>query len=195
MHKLFLLIIAVILFVGPIFGQGIKIFSGKKKQQLPFNQEVSITIGDYMKDTISRDFYKGILLSQSKDSIQLDYSVNMFNRKTTLGSQSIRNDFDNSSIVWISKKDVFSIYLTKDKSTQKKSKFYSRLGMILIGSGIVTTANTLLVKDKSDISNLLIAGGSQFLLGTTLSFVSFKISPRSFRFKEYKGRRRWHFAD
>ncbi len=67
------------------------------------------------------------------------------------------------------------------------------IGGLLICGGLGTLVSTLLVKDKTDQRNLLIASGGQLVIWSIM--FSTNKPPNAYYFKEYKRKKRWHFED
>ncbi len=169
----FFIFFSFILF--PIFlcGQSITLKKGDKKVVLPVDGFYRFANGVIEADDECYDCIgiKGIISRVYKDSISVALkSINRnIVRNKIESSVNIKTIIDLETNIWtFAKKDVYHIDVYKSAAQAKRNRGLDGLGGMLILTGVVTAASSLLIKKDEGRESLLIAAGIEGALGVGL---------------------------
>lgn len=166
------------------FGQGLNL--EKNQQQKLFNAGSVFEIvvnneKEPVKECCNQTTLVGEIAAVTKDSIRFNLSA--FSRSKTLEKTTVHQLFsmlDNPIPTAIARQDIFSLRNYKSLKSKKKRDNLAGAGALLAIAGIATSLNSLWIKPEHR-KNLLIVGGSQFVLGITFGAIG---TAKTYRFKD-----------
>jgi len=184
---------SLICFPFLLCAQSIILTDGNKTETLSKNNFCQFNIGavQSIRNCSDCTVLSGHINQVDKDSIVVtlkSITKNVTNQDKFKIASTLNFNNDLTSNTWkFAKSEVYYMEVFKSEAQVKKRRNRLGLGGILISSGLLTAASTLLVDGSDNRRNLLIAAGAQEVLGIVL--VS------SIRKKRYKffGEGNWQF--